>query len=409
MPLQAAPATRAAHGPALDDLPIAALAVDLAGELVAGANALATALFAPGGGELAGVPLAGLLPGVRAAALAPDTAAALRVEGLRAGVPFPADVRMRRLESRPARALILVAELGDAEVAAHAAAHFEAAFDHAPIGMALFNCDGEYIRVNSTLCDMLGRDAGDLLGRRDQELTHPEDRAGDVEVAWRILRGELDTHQTQKRFVRPDGSIVWTIANLTFLRDEQGRALAWLGQFQDITELRRTSHELRRLAEVDPLTSCLNRRRGLEALEEAVASAATGPGTLAVLMIDLDRFKDTNDNFGHLAGDDVLRASSDAIAACLEDGHDVVRYGGEEFMAILPATTRGAAVAMAERIRVAIERLDVRTGDRRVPVRTSVGVATLAGPGDDVQGLIGRADTALYRAKAAGRNRVVAA
>src|SRR5205085_12260736 len=117
------------------------------------------------------------------------------------------------------------------------------------------------------------RTADELIGRRDQELTHPDDRASDVEVAWRILRGELDTHQTEKRFLRPDGSLVWTIANLSFLRDEDGLPLASLGRFQDITELRRASHDLHHQASVDSLTGCLNRRCGLEALDAEVRAA----------------------------------------------------------------------------------------------------------------------------------------
>jgi diguanylate cyclase (GGDEF)-like protein len=238
-------------------------------------------------------------------------------------------------------------------------------------------------------------------------LTHQDDRAADVEVAWRILRGELATHQTEKRFVRPDGSLVWTIANLSFLRDETGLPLAWLGQFQDISELRRTSHDLQREASVDALTGCLNRRRGIEALDAAVEAARDAEGRLGVLMIDLDRFKQTNDTFGHLAGDDVLRATAGAVASCLGGGHELVRYGGEEFMALLPGTTPEAAMAIAEAVRRSIARLDVRARGQRVRVSASVGVAVMDAA-DSAQSLVARADTGLYRAKAEGRNRVVA-
>jgi len=208
--------------------------------------------------------------------------------------------------------------------------------------------------------------------------------------------------------VRPDGSLVWTIANLSFLRDEAGLPLAWLGQFQDISELRQTSHDLHHQASVDSLTGCLNRRRGLEALDAAVRAAREAVGTLGVLMIDLDRFKQTNDRFGHLAGDDVLRATAAAIAACLEPGQELVRYGGEEFMALLPGATPAVAEEVAERVRRAITRLDVSAGDRRVPVSASIGVTAFDPAVDSAQTLIARADTGLYRAKAAGRNRVVA-
>ena len=102
---------------------------------------------------------------------------------------------------------------------------------------------------------------------RDQELTHPDDRQSDVDAAWRILRGELSTWQCEKRFVRPDGEVVWTLANLTFLRDEYGRPLCWVGQFQDVTELRR-------MASRDPLTDALNRRAFDVELERCAAPGA---------------------------------------------------------------------------------------------------------------------------------------
>ena len=95
--------------------------------------------------------------------------------------------------------------------------------------MALFNTDGEYVRGNRALCAMLGRPAGDLIGRRDQDLTHPEDRDADVCAAWEILDGRRDSHQAEKR---------------------------WVGQFQDVTERRRQEAELRHLADHDPLTGC---------------------------------------------------------------------------------------------------------------------------------------------------------
>jgi diguanylate cyclase (GGDEF)-like protein/PAS domain S-box-containing protein len=93
---------------------------------------------------------------------------------------------------------------------------------------------------------MLGRGRDELLGRRDQEFTHPDDRQADVDAAWRILRGELDTWQVEKRFVRADGAIVWAIANMSFLRDGGGGPLCWVGHFQDITERKRVEVALER-------------------------------------------------------------------------------------------------------------------------------------------------------------------
>jgi PAS domain S-box-containing protein len=166
----------------------------------------------------------------------------IKVQGRRAnGVPFPLELSLR-VETRGQQtcALCVLRELDYGGLVHEASRYFDIAFDQAPIGMAIFNADGEYVRVNPALCELLGRGDDQLLGRRDQEFTHPDDRQLDVDVAWDILAGRRSTFQRQKRFVRPDGAVVWAIANLTFLRDERGRPLNWVGQFQDITALRRT-------------------------------------------------------------------------------------------------------------------------------------------------------------------------
>src|SRR5690349_2248053 len=235
--------------PDLALLPDAAVVLDPQG-VVRAASSRAARLFAlaPEGCELAElIPAPERLWEAVAGLERGATIASIPLTGRRAnGVPFALDVCVRVLVDG---SLLCVLR----EVDRNAPGTLDAAFDAMPIGMALCNTDGEYIRVNGALCALLGRDAGSLLGVRDQEVTHPDDRQSDLDAAWRILGGELDSWQCEKRFVRPDGSIVWTYASLTFLRDEHGRPLCWVGQFQDITELRR-------LASRDPLTDALNRR-----------------------------------------------------------------------------------------------------------------------------------------------------
>ena len=119
------------------------------------------------------------------------------------------------------------------------------AFDLSPLGAAVINTDGEYLRVNDSLCAILGRAREEIIGVRDQLFTHPDDRAGDLELVWRILAGELDRATVEKRFVRPDGSCRWVIANLAFLRDRAGQPICWVGHFQDVTERRATEGLLR--------------------------------------------------------------------------------------------------------------------------------------------------------------------
>jgi diguanylate cyclase (GGDEF)-like protein len=125
----------------------------------------------------------------------------------------------------------------------------------------------------------------------------------------------------------------------------------------------------------------------------------------AVLVVDIDHFKAVNDVFGHLAGDDVLALTADAIVGCVRSTDLVGRFGGDEFCALLFCTGPADARATAERIRHRIEGLAF--ADPRLAVTASVGLATA--PADDLPELIAEADRALYRAKAAGRNRVESA
>ena len=212
-------------------LPEAALLIDGFGVVVA-CNRLAQQLF---GHDPTGDPLAGLLD---EAVLPPAQGepVRLRVQGRHGDhVPFIADISLADSGSAPGHRIVLLRKL-DEMLLDESRRMLDLAFDSAPIGMAFFNPAGEYIRANAALCRLLERPTEDLLGRRDQELTHPDDREADVAAAWRILEGEIDSWQTEKRFVRPDGSVAWVIANMTFLRDEHRRPIAWLGQFQDITQ-----------------------------------------------------------------------------------------------------------------------------------------------------------------------------
>jgi PAS domain S-box-containing protein len=219
-------------------IPDAVVELDAAGVVVA-ANDRAGRMFRSTPAELRGQRVDGLFrdPGPLLEHLAgpEDPRRLVKLQGRRSnGVPFPLELSVR---VREAHALCVLRELDYGDLVQEASRYFDIAFDRAPIGMAIFNADGEYVRVNPALCELLGRREQELLGRRDQEFTHPDDRQLDVDVAWEILAGRRSTFQREKRFVRPDGSIVWAIANLTFLRDERGRPLNWVGQFQDITAL----------------------------------------------------------------------------------------------------------------------------------------------------------------------------
>jgi diguanylate cyclase (GGDEF)-like protein len=158
----------------------------------------------------------------------------------------------------------------------------------------------------------------------------------------------------------------------------------------------------------DGLTRLKNKRYGLIRLEEAVYTAKRYKAGLGLMMCDIDHFKRVNDSYGHPAGDAVLKEVSRRIAMSVRQADIAVRYGGEEFMLILPETEANQLVAIGEKIRQAVAASPVELGAIGVslPLTISVGVAALHPDSDNGEILIARADAALYRAKEGGRDRV---
>lgn len=163
------------------------------------------------------------------------------------------------------------------------------------------------------------------------------------------------------------------------------------------------------LAITDPLTSLYNRRYLDTHLKSVVARSAATAKPACVLLFDIDHFKGVNDNHGHDAGDDVLRDFSERLRRGVRGIDLVARYGGEEFVVVMPETDVSFAGTVAERLRRDVEKVPfaIRAGGT-LPVTVSIGLAEWVGPGDSAEALIRRADQALYAAKRAGRNRVVA-
>lgn len=178
---------------------------------------------------------------------------------------------------------------------------------------------------------------------------------------------------------------------------------------QEINTLQENLAVVRTESLTDPVTSLSNRKFFDQALTKAIADAAAKNEPLSLLMTDVDHFKNFNDTFGHLTGDQVLRLVALSVKQNVKGQDIAARYGGEEFAIVLPNTILRSGVTVADHIRRAVmtkELMKRSTGEHLGRVTISIGVATLR-PGDNPQTLIGRADACLYAAKRAGRNRVI--
>ena len=182
-----------------------------------------------------------------------------------------------------------------------------------------------------------------------------------------------------------------------------------IGVMRSTDEFAVAQKRLLQEALTDPLTQLPNRRNGLDFLTSEWVFAQSSGAPLACLMLDIDHFKRVNDDYGHAAGDAVLRQLADILKSSSRSVDLVFRYGGEEFAAILTNADRRIALQIGERIRSLVEKNEFLWEKRRIPLTISVGVAVATGAICDSLALIQAADAALYQAKASGRNRVVAA
>jgi len=174
-----------------------------------------------------------------------------------------------------------------------------------------------------------------------------------------------------------------------------------------VRDLRISENRLVELATIDSLTGILNRGEGLRRFDQEISRSRRRQQPLSIILIDIDYFKKFNDNFGHQVGDQVIRLIAGCLTATLRNYDIICRYGGEEFLVVLPSTTLLKGIETAERLRSLVEEMTTTVEEREmlVSLTISLGVASLQ-PGDSLDGLVHRADNALYLAKEEGRNRV---
>jgi diguanylate cyclase (GGDEF)-like protein/PAS domain S-box-containing protein len=242
--------------------------------------------------------------------------------------------------------------------------------------------------------------------KRHRKLIHPEDRQL-LDKAMRAAVERGAPYSLELRIRRPDGETRTIMTICTPQSDAAGRVLRLSGTDQDITDRVQLQEALREQAIRDPLTGLLNRRFLDETLPRELARCQRTGESLVVAMLDLDRFKGLNDTYGHEAGDQVLRAVGALLRGSVRSADLACRYGGEELTLILPGTTLEDARVRLDALRESISQIRVRYREGELPAITvSVGLAAAARNETDAAALVSRADTALYRAKAQGRNRV---
>ncbi|MDB1109164.1 sensor domain-containing diguanylate cyclase [Pseudomonas extremaustralis] len=257
---------------------------------------------------------------------------------------------------------------------------------------------------------VFGRSASLLLAdyREWRNSIHPED----LDYAERSLARVLEqgtVEDREYRIITADGQIRW-LSDKCYIKQqvEPGEPVIVVGMAEDITEKKQLELELHRLATTDVLTQTSNRRHFFECANQAFDTACAQGAPLAFLLLDIDDFKEVNDSYGHLEGDQVLRRIAESGRGILRRGDLFGRIGGEEFAVVLPGCVPEMALLVAERLGKEIQNLSFNYEGQAFGVTISQGLANLTEQDTTLDSLFARADTAMYEAKRLGKNRVLA-
>ena len=275
---------------------------------------------------------------------------------------------------------------------------FRTLFESAPIPMMLVDRDGKIRACNGRVAAILGDEAAPVGADVAALFADPAD-------ARQIFEHVHEAGMVEGLAVRlrlPGGDVAWSLVSASALALGDGTTVVC--SFVDLSEQKRVEERLRLIASRDTLTEALTRAGFVEAAAREVERAARYARPLCFAMVDLDHFKSINDAHGHHAGDQVLRAVVEKMAAGVRGQDRIGRYGGDEFVLLLPETPIHAACEALERARAAVASLRF---EHPVALTISVGVVALQS-GESLDDVLRRADAVLYRAKALGRNRVVA-
>jgi diguanylate cyclase (GGDEF)-like protein/PAS domain S-box-containing protein len=289
-------------------------------------------------------------------------------------------------------------------------AKFRGLVSQSLVGIVLIE-DGKFSYSNAKFDEIFGYSADEVRELGPLSMTAESDRALVAENVAKRLSGEADRVSYVFRGLRKNGAVLDIECHSSVMHVGKKRVLISL--VMDVTERIQAEHSIHVLQERlreqstrDALTGLYNRRYLEESFVRELLVAERTEHPVSVIMGDLDLFKEINDHDGHLAGDQVLRVFSDLMKRSARASDIVCRYGGDEFLLVLPGAREDSAVARAEKLRRAIAATTINHGGSRIRVSASFGVAEFPRHGRTSDELIAAADSALYAAKAAGRNLV---
>lgn len=272
-----------------------------------------------------------------------------------------------------------------------------AVFEHSAVGIALLDRASRIVHANAALERFLGLELSELSGRRITDFSSAEDAGATTSLLDEVASGTRDKVAAEARFVRRDGSIGWGALSVSSAGQCAGVQL--IAVLQDVTERKALEAELVHQATHDSLTELPNRALFRDRVDHALSRSARDTQRIAVIILDLDKFKEVNDTEGHGAGDRLLQIVSQRLLSAIRGCDSVARLGGDEFGVLLEQVDAlGGAESVVERIVASLRQpVELGTG-RSVAVCASAGIALYSGH-EDTEELLRNADVAMYEAK----------
>jgi diguanylate cyclase (GGDEF)-like protein/PAS domain S-box-containing protein len=285
------------------------------------------------------------------------------------------------------------------------------ALDQSPASVVITDTEGIIEYVNPKFEEVSGYSREEAIGKKPSILKSGDNSEEDYAEMWKQLKAGKEWRGVFHNR-RKDGSLYWESARISPVRDEDGRIAYYIGVKEDITKRRQDEAQILYQANYDLLTGLPNRTLLMDRLRQNVLHAQRSKLEFAVLFIDLDRFKAVNDLYGHVVGDELMKAAAKRLQSEVREADTVARFGGDEFVVLLPGVNSGdVAAVIARKIIEALSR-SFTLGERKISIGASIGITLF--PADlnvgrehtesVVGALLSNADMAMYQAKARGRN-----
>ncbi|MCF8199952.1 MAG: EAL domain-containing protein [Sulfuritalea sp.] len=295
-------------------------------------------------------------------------------------------------------------DISERQTAEHRLRLLASVFEHSGEAIVITDRDNCIVEVNQAFTRLTGYSTEEVLGQNPRMLASGRTTAQEFKAMWRAIEEE-SFWQGEVWDKRKDGSFYPKWLAISAVRNNAREIDYYVGSFTDISERKAAQERINQLAMHDTLTGLPNRYNLQGRLEQALATARRDGGQLALMFIDLDRFKDINDTLGHHVGDDLLQEVAARLTASVRDSDVVARLGGDEFVVVLTDIDATVAGSVADKI---LKSLGVAYSIEGYELHStpSIGIAIFPDDGRDAETLTRNADIAMYHAKSAGRNNI---